>query len=232
MKNKLARFEENKILKNVIQPSFETISENRFELKGKWKIDFFKNNHPIVLELGCGRGEYSVGMAADDAQKNYIGTDIKGARIWFGAKKALNENIENVGFLRTYIEFIDHAFGENEVDELWITFPDPQMQNSRTRKRLTHELFLNRYTSICKPDALIHLKTDNDSFYAYTMEQLEKHQLELVINCPDLYQVEASGNILIEKAQKIKTYYENLFSAKGHVIKYCAFRLAHKKYKV
>ncbi|HAT65760.1 MAG TPA: tRNA (guanosine(46)-N7)-methyltransferase TrmB, partial [Flavobacteriaceae bacterium] len=166
-KNKLKRFKENETFANVIQPSREVLLEKNFDLKGNWKKDFFKNDHPLVLELGCGKGEYSVNLAKEFPQKNFLGIDIKGARFWRGAKTALEEGLKNVGFLRTQIELIEHCFAENEVDEIWITFPDPQIKYKRTKHRLTNEEFLDKYRKVIRPKGVIHLKTDSEFMHGY-----------------------------------------------------------------
>ncbi len=176
-KNKLARFAENKILPNVIQPTREEALEG-FELKGKWRENFFKNDNPIVLELGCGKGEYSVGLAKTFPEKNFIGVDIKGARFWFGAKEAVESNMNNVAFLRTQIELVDYFFAENEVDEIWITFPDPQIKYKRTKHRLTHPDFLARYKKFLKPGGIIHLKTDSEFLHGYTLGYLQEQDMK------------------------------------------------------
>ena len=158
-KNKLKRFQENALFSNVLQPERETLVKDQFSLKGQWRASYFKNNNPIVLELGCGKGEYSVHLASAEPQKNFIGIDIKGARFWRGAKFALEENRQNVCFVRAQIELIETIFGPQEVDEIWITFPDPQIKFKRTKHRLTQPAFLNRYKHIIKPKglSLIHI---------------------------------------------------------------------------
>ena len=168
-KNKLKRFEENKTFANVIQPSREEVLTDAFAYKGRWNELYFKNNHPIVLELGCGKGEYSVGLAKRHPEKNFIGIDIKGARFWRGAKTAIEENIANVAFLRTQIELIEKCFASGEVSEIWITFPDPQIKYKRTKHRLTNADFLARYERILAPDGYVHLKTDSEFMHGYTL---------------------------------------------------------------
>ena len=168
-KNKLKRFRENETFANVIQPNREEVIAGNFPLKGVWARDFFKNNHPIVLELGCGRGEYTVNLAKEYPDKNFIGVDIKGARFWRGAKTALEEQIPNAAFLRTQIELIDHLFAQGEVSEIWITFPDPQIKYKRTKHRLTNQDFLAKYKHILSPEGLIHLKTDSEYLHGYTL---------------------------------------------------------------
>ena len=144
-KNKLKRFKENDTFGNVFQPTREQVVTDQFSLKGKWNIDYFKNNNPIVLELGCGKGEYSVGLAEKYPNKNFIGIDLKGARFWRGAKTAVDTGLTNVAFIRTQIELINHIFNENEVDEIWITFPDPQIKYKRTKHRMTNSKFLKLF---------------------------------------------------------------------------------------
>ena len=165
-KNKLKRFRENGTFSNVIQPEREIVNKDAFSLKGKWNSTFFKNNNPIVLELGCGKGEYTVHLAQKHLNNNYIGIDIKGARFWRGAKTALEKNLTNVAFLRTQIEMIRHCFAENEVGEIWITFPDPQIKYKRTKHRLTHPNLLMDYKKILKPQGILHLKTDSEFYLA------------------------------------------------------------------
>lgn len=223
-KNKLARFAENKILPNVIQPTREEALSG-FHLKGKWHKKVFKNNNPIVLELGCGKGEYTVGLAKAFPEKNFIGIDIKGARFWFGAKEAVENSIHNAAFLRTQIELIDCFFDQNEVDEIWITFPDPQIKYKRTKHRLTHPDFLNRYKKILKPGGIIHLKTDSEFLHGYTLGLLQGAGHEIITAHHDIYgapEYEANTPLLRE----IKTYYEELFSSKGKTITYIKFRIA------
>lgn len=225
-KNKIARFEENKKLPNVIQPTREE-ALGGFQLKGNWREKVFKNNNPIVLELGCGKGEYTVGMAKAFPDKNFIGVDIKGARFWFGAKEAIENNLNNAAFLRTQIELIDCFFAENEVDEIWITFPDPQIKLRRGKHRLTHPDFLDRYKKIIKPDGLIHLKTDSEFLHGYTLGILQGFGHEILTAHHDIYGApEYIPDTLY--LREIKTYYEGLFSAKGKTITYIKFRIKSK----
>jgi tRNA (guanine-N7-)-methyltransferase len=186
-------------------------------------MDVFKNDNPIVVELGCGRGEYTIGLSENNLNKNFIGVDVKGNRMWTGAKHAIINQMNHVAFLRTRIDFIDLCFNENEVSEIWITFPDPQPQKNRARKRLTNpDFFLNRYKKILKPGGLIHLKTDNTFFYEYTLEVIKERNLPLIFTTDDLYHNCPDGR---EELTAIKTYYETLFTGRGERIKYCCFKL-------
>lgn len=220
MPNKLQKFAEVESFPNCFFLPFEK-KEKGLELKGKWKKDFFKNDHALVLELGCGRGEYTIGLARKHPEKNFVGVDIKGARIWTGAKSAVEENMQHVAFVRTRIDFIDSCFGEDEVDEIWITFPDPQPQKGRERKRLTNQLFLGRYMKFLKRGGLIHLKTDNTAFYEFSLESMRCFGLQEIFSTDDLYNNVPAGR---EELVEIKTYYEKMFTAKGEKIKYCLFR--------
>lgn len=223
-KNKLKRFNENETFANVVQPTREELTEQKFKLKGNWGKDFFKNDHPIVLELGCGKGEYAVNLAQKYRDKNFIGVDIKGARFWRGAKTALEESIPNVGFLRTQIELIDHCFAENEVDEIWITFPDPQIKYRRTKHRLTNTTFLDKYRSILKPDGVIHLKTDSEFMHGYTVGLLHGLGEEICYAHHDVYGSEGSP----EEVTSIQTYYESGYLEQGKKITYVQFKLRSK----
>jgi tRNA (guanine-N7-)-methyltransferase len=224
-KNKLQRFADNKTFSNVFEPSYEIVNKNTFEVKGKWHKEYFKNNHPIVLELGCGRGEYTVGLAQLYPKKNFIGIDIKGARLWHGANYALKNNIQNIAFVRTRIDFIESIFNPNEVNEIWITFPDPQPSTAKEFKRLTSSRFLNRYKNVLASDGIIHLKTDNAGLYKYTLEVIKHHGLPLHFYTDNLYELKDNDNIHIKEARAFKTYYEELFTGKGHVIHYIRFGL-------
>lgn len=223
-KNKLKRFNENDTFANVIQPSREELTESNFKLKGKWRKDFFKNDRPIVLELGCGKGEYSINLAQKYPLKNFIGVDIKGARFWRGAKTALEENLANVGFLRTQIELIDHCFAENEVDEIWITFPDPQIKYKRTKHRLTNASFLEKYDSILHQDGVIHLKTDSEFMHGYTLGLLQGSGATIEYAHHDVYGSEGSP----EEVTSIQTFYESGYLEEGKKITYVRFKLASK----
>jgi tRNA (guanine-N7-)-methyltransferase len=222
-KNKLARWTEFGSYDNVIQPEIGEVSGKDHPVKGKWDQVLFKNNNPIVLELGCGKGEYTVGLANTFPQKNFIGIDIKGARMWRGAKTANEQKLENVAFLRTRIEFITSFFSENEVDEIWITFPDPHPGGRNSNKRLTSPWFLNLYHQFLKNNGLIHLKTDNTELYEFTRKVADHNNLEIILSTNDLYS-EQNNNIL-----SIKTHYEKIFLARNMKINYLSFRLEKNK---
>ncbi len=221
-KNKLKRFKENEFFSNVIQPTREEVFNNTLNLKGNWKRNFFKNNHPIVLELGCGKGEYSVNLAKMFPKKNFLGVDIKGARFWRGAKTALEEKLNNVGFLRTQIELIDLLFEENEVDEIWITFPDPQIKYKRTKHRLTNPEFLNKYRKVLKVDGLVHLKTDSEFMHGYTLGLLQGKGLEIEYAHHDVYGTTNAPKEVTE----IQTFYEKQYLAIDKKITYLRFKIS------
>ncbi|MEM8999335.1 MAG: tRNA (guanosine(46)-N7)-methyltransferase TrmB [Bacteroidota bacterium] len=218
-KNKLKRFRENETFSNVIQPTRDEVL-NGFELQGIWG-SFFENTNPIVLELGCGKGEYTVGLAKRNADKNFIGIDIKGARFWRGAKSALDERLPNVAFLRTQIELIDLLFGDGEVSEIWITFPDPQVKYKRTKHRLTNQGFLQKYQRILKANGRVHLKTDSEFMHGYTLGLLHGLGAEVVYANHDVYRNEGSPEEVIE----IQTFYENQYLQEGKPITYIQFRI-------
>ncbi|MCX7986810.1 MAG: tRNA (guanosine(46)-N7)-methyltransferase TrmB [Bacteroidales bacterium] len=220
-KNKIQRFAELHTFPNVIEADFEEVFRKDHSLKGQWNTLRFNNLQPIVLELGCGKGEYTLAMARNNPLKNYIGIDIKGNRLWVGANIALAENLSNVCFLRTRIDFIESFFAPNEVEEIWITFPDPQPQSNRIKKRLTSPLFLNRYKKFLKHDGIIHLKTDNEQLYYYTLEIIENNRLPLLASTNNLYQSE----FRFELAGQVQTYYESIFLAEGKSIHYLRFSL-------
>lgn len=221
-KNKLKRFKENETFSNVIQPKREQLTSGNFDLKGNWNSRYFKNNHPIVLELGCGKGEYTVALAKKNPDKNFIGIDIKGARFWRGAKTALDENLSNVAFIRTQIELIEFLFSENEVSEIWITFPDPQIKYKRTKHRLTNQEFLDRYKKVLKPEGLIHLKTDSEFMHGYTLGLLHGLEQEIVYAHHDVYSNEYSP----KEVTGIQTFYEQQYLELGKKITYIAFKLS------
>ena len=222
MPSKQEKFIAFDTFKNCFTLFFENISKG-FLLKGRWHSDYFKNSNPIVLELGCGKGEYTIGLSENNHSKNYIGVDIKGNRIWVGAKYAIENNLNNVAFLRTRIDFIEHCFLENEIDEIWITFPDPQPQSTRKRSRLTNPLFLNRYKKILKKGGLIHLKTDSTSLYEYTLQVIEENKNLIIWQTDNLYQNCPDNR---QELIQIKTHYEKLFTDKGENIKYICFTLS------
>lgn len=219
-KKKLQRFQEVASYPHVFHLAFEQLHEG-LSLKGKWKHDFFGNTNPIIIELGCGKGEYTVGLAQKHLHKNFIGVDIKGNRLWRGAKTSLENKMGNVAFVRTRIDFIESCFNCAEVNEIWITFPDPQPQKSRTRKRLTSPMFLNRYKKILEPGGIIHLKTDNKPLWDYTLEVIKENNYELISSTDDLY---ASVSDELKEAASIQTFYEKLFSKQGFKICYLSFR--------
>lgn len=220
-KNKLKRFNENETFANVFQPSREELVNEEYPLKNNWNKTFFKNNNPLVLELGCGKGEYSVGLAKKYPNKNFIGIDIKGARFWRGAKTAIEEQIPNVAFLRTQIELIDFAFGQNEVDEIWITFPDPQIKYKRTKHRMTNEAFLKLYKTILKPDGVVNLKTDSEFMHGYTLGLLHGAGHEVLYANHNVYKQEGSP----EEVTSIQTFYESQYLAQNKPITYIRFKI-------
>lgn len=212
-KDKLRKFAEVATFPNVVQ------LDAGKPFKGKWASEFFKNEKPLILELACGKGEYTVNLAKLFPEKNFIGIDYKGNRIWRGAKTAIEEGISNVGFLRIQIETILEYFAEGEVSEIWITFPDPQPQESREKKRLTNPAFLERYKHILVPEGIMHLKTDNDGFYAYTVEQIELQNLPKLKETTDLYHSD-----LVDEVLSIKTYYEKKYLAVDKNINYVQWK--------
>jgi len=219
-KGKLQKFEEMGRFPHVVQPPFEEVFQRDHSLKGKWNTRFFPVSQPLVLELGCGKGEYTVGLAKKYPDKNFLGVDIKGARMWKGAKNALEAGMSNVGFLRTRIEFITSFFAPGEVSEIWLTFPDPQLKRRRNKKRLTTPRFLNAYRRMVRPGAIIHLKTDSRPLYTYTLELLKHNRLEPLLATDDLY-----GSGLADDILSIRTFYETRFLEKGLPIHYLKFSL-------
>lgn len=215
-KDKLRRFEENKTFSNLFQADFCDVAQEDYALKGKWASHVFKNDRPIILELGCGKGEYTLALARRNPSLNYMGVDIKGARLWRGAKTALNESLPNVAFLRTRIELIDRFFAPNEIAEIWITFPDPQPK--RENKRLTCPRFLERYLTFLQPSALIHLKTDSRELHDYTVETAQTlPQFRLEFANPDIYK---EGPLPESDILSVQTFYEAQFRAQGKPITY------------
>ena len=216
------KFAQVSAFENCFFLSFEQSREGGLPIKGKWRSEYFKNNNPIVLELGCGKGEYTVGLAKRFPEKNFIGVDVKGNRIWTGAKAALEEKMGNVAFIRTRIDFIEACFEQHEVNEIWITFPDPQPLKTTIRQRLTNMIFLNRYKHILAEGGIVHLKTDSEFFYDYTREVIKENDLQELDATNDLYaEPEKRDAVLTE----IKTYYEKKFSEKGFKICYVKFKL-------
>lgn len=216
----MLRFRELGTLDRVFEPPYEEVFRKDFRLKGRWNIEVFRNDAPLVLELGCGKGEYTVGLARIHPECNYLGLDIKGARIWTGARTAHDEDLTNVAFLRTRIDFILSFFTKDEVDELWITFPDPQEKRRRKKKRLTGATFLNMYRQFLKDDGLIHLKTDNNLYYRYTLELARHNDLLIEKNSDNIYQEEWDDEVV-----SIQTYYETQFLSEGTHINFIRFRL-------
>jgi len=217
-KNKLTKFAEMEQLRNVFQPTHEEVFRTDYRLKGRWGELVFGNEHPIVLEVGCGKGEYTVGLAEQCSEKNFIGLDIKGARMWSGAKQAQERGLQNVAFLRTHAEELESVFGPGEIAEIWITFPDPQM--AKSRKRLTGTRFLHRYQHILTPNGRIHLKTDSPFLYRYTQEVIRVNQLPLWVKTDNLY-----ASDYRHTTPNIQTFYEQQWLSRGKSIKYLQFSL-------
>lgn len=219
-KNKLEKFADMKSYPHVFEYPYSVADDVPFDMKGHWAQDFFGNDNPIVLELGCGRGEYTVGLARRFPDKNFIGVDIKGARMWTGATEALQEGLKNVAFLRTNIEIIDRFFAPGEISEIWLTFSDPQMK--KATKRLTSTYFMERYRRFLKDGGLIHVKTDSPFMYTYTRYMTEHNHLPIEFVTDDLYHSGLADDIL-----GIRTYYEQQWLDRGFTIKYILFRLPH-----
>jgi Predicted S-adenosylmethionine-dependent methyltransferase len=215
-KNKLAKFDDMASYSHVFQCPFAVLQSQGFDMKGSWNKQFFKNDNPIVLELGCGKGEYTVGLGKLFPDKNFVGVDIKGARMWSGAKESLQAGMTNVAFLRTSIEIISHFFGKGEVSEIWITFPDPQMK--KVNKRLTCTHFMKMYREILSDNGIIHLKTDSNFMYTYTSEMIKANSYPVLFQTDDLYHSNSEDPIL-----SIKTYYEQQWLDRGLNIKYIKF---------
>ena len=229
-KNKLKKFAEMETFHNVFQCGAREMVEDSpvVAMRGKWHEEYFHNDNPIVLELGCGRGEYTVGLAAHNPNKNYIGIDIKGARMWAGAKQAELAGMKNVAFLRTNIEMLTHFFAPNEVAEIWITFPDPQMK--KATKRLTSTYFMQRYRQLLQQDGLIHLKTDSPFLYTYTQAMVKENGYPLLVDTADLYNTGQSSGVEsresdIEEARALQTHYEHQWLDRGLTIKYLCWEL-------
>jgi len=220
-KNKLKRFKENETFTNVFQPTRKELVNQNYALKGNWNATYFKNDNPLVLELGCGKGEYSVALAQKYPNKNFIGIDIKGARFWRGAKTAIEKNIPNVAFIRTQIELIDYVFDENEIDEIWITFPDPQIKYKRTKHRMTNSVFLQKYKKILKKEGIVNLKTDSEFMHGYTLGLLHGEGHEVLYANHDVYKQEGSP----EEVTGIQTFYEIQYLEQNKPITYIRFKI-------
>jgi len=218
-KRKLERFAENATFEHFFQPSFFDLQAG-FPLQGKWREDFFRNNNPIIIELGCGKGEYTVALAEKYPKRNFIGIDKKGARMWKGGK---TNAMSNVAFVRSHAEMICAIFGPAEVDELWITFPEPQPNSPRSKKRFTSPQFINRYRTILKPKGIIHLKTDSDLVYESTLELIQSEKYQLHFSCNDLYQNTTREQLT--DVMSVQTHYEKIWIEKGCKIKYLSFSL-------
>lgn len=221
-KNKLAKFSEMATFDHVIQAPYNKVDQKDHELKGRWKQDFFKNDNPLVVELGCGKGEYSVSLAEYFPDKNFIGVDIKGSRMWKGAKQVAERGLKNVGFIRTNIEIIGAFFGAHEVDEIWLTFPDPQMK--KHTKRLTSTCFMDRYKQFLNPEGTIHLKTDSNFQYQYTLAMAKENNFPILAETEDLY-----ASPLLSEVLSIQTFYEKQWRERGLPIKYLSFQLRSDK---
>lgn len=215
-KRKLAKFAELKVLPNVVEVSYDDLQKGPMELYGNWGSRFFENDHPIVLELGCGKGEYTVGLAEKFPGKNFIGIDIKGSRIWTGAKASFEKGLKNAAFLRTYVELLPSFFAPGEISEIWITFPDPQMK--KQRKRLTSTSLIEHYRKVMKGGGLIHLKTDSNFLFQYTSAMIQHNHFSVEVETDDLY-----GSPYADETLGIRTYYEQQWLSRGIKIKYLRF---------
>ena len=220
-KNKLKRFNENETFSNVIQPKRDALLADTFALKGHWCASFFKNDRPIVLELGCGKGEYTLALAKRYPNKNYIGIDIKGARFWKGAKTALADELTNVGFLRIQIELLTYCFAQGEIDEIWITFPDPQIKYKRTKHRLTNREFLKSYQKVLRPGGLVHLKTDSEFMHGYTLGLLHGLGQDIHFAQHDVYGTTGTPEVVTA----VQTFYESQYLTEEKKITYTSFSL-------
>jgi tRNA (guanine-N7-)-methyltransferase len=219
-KNKLKRFQENETFKNVMQPTREEVISGNFKYKGKW-YEFFKNDNPVIIELGCGKGEYTIGLAERNPNVNYIGIDVKGARFWRGAKTAVETGMNNVAFVRTQIELINNIFADHEVSEIWITFPDPQIKYKRTKHRMTNTEFLQLYKKILKEDGVVNLKTDSEFMHGYTLGLLHGEGHEVLYANHNVYKNEGSPSEVTE----IQTFYENQYLEINKAITYIRFKI-------
>jgi len=220
-KNKLSKFADLNTYEHVVQISYKKLQAEEFKYKGKWSEAFFGNNKPVILELGCGKGEYTVKLAMHFPEFNFIGIDIKGSRMWQGATQAKEMGLDNAGFLRTNIENIKLFFGDGEVSEIWLTFPDPQMK--KTRKRLTAVNFIEKYRQLMVPNGIVHLKSDSNFMYKYTEAMVAENRLEVIRQTDDLYHSD-----LLDQVLSIQTYYERQWLDRGLSIKYLSFRISHR----
>ncbi len=223
-KGKLKRFQENEGFNHVFQPGFKEIYQKDYQLKGKWGSEFFQNNNPIAVELGCGKGEYTVGLAERNPEKNFIGVDIKGARLWRGAKTAYEKEMKNVAFVRCTIDLIDSVFAQNEVSEIWLTFSDPQPK--RIKKRLSSSNFLNKYKNFLKNEGTIHIKTDSRLLFEYSYALAKENNFFITFMSRDVYE---EKTLLPEPVTGIQTFYENQFLEKGSKIHFLEYKI-HGKY--
>lgn len=221
-KKKLIHFAENLTFRHLIQKTYRDLQDG-FPLKGRWHSDHFGNDHPITLELGCGKGEYTVHLAQKYPDRNFIGMDIKGARLWKGCKMVEECGLTNVAFIRTRVDWLDQFFECGEVDEIWITFPDPQPQTGRINKRLTSPPFLEKYRRVIKSNGIIHLKTDNTGFFEYTLGVIRGEGHRLILSSGDLYQTDPD-----HEAAQVQTFYEEKYRQQGIPIKYCEFIMSHE----
>ena len=221
-KRKLQRFAENATFNHFFQPLWEELAAG-FPLRGKWNSDFFGNNNPVIIEMGCGKGEYTVDLSDKYPERNFIGIDKKGARMWRGAKTSIEDNRKNVAFVRTRAENICMVFGPGEIDEIWITFPEPQPNSPRHSKRFTSPEFISRYRKMLKPGGIIHLKTDSDLFYTYTLEVISESGHNLLYSNGDLYANPSDPEV--KDVVDVQTHYEKIWLSQGLTIKYLRFRL-------
>ena len=221
-KNKLKKFADLDTYENVVQVPFKQLELEEFQYKGKWSQEFFGNDHPLILELGCGKGEYTVKLASHSPEFNFIGIDIKGSRMWNGATKAKALGLKNVGFLRTNIENIGLFFGQGEIAEIWLTFPDPQMK--KTRKRLTAANFMESYRTVLVPNGIVNLKSDSNFMYLYTKAMVAENKFEVLRQTDDLYHSD-----ILDEVLSIQTFYEKQWLDRGISIKYISFRLSHRE---